>query len=203
MSIRTIMQTGQGFGPGPVSIVASIDGQQVFAGTVPTLDEAPVLPLDDTPQIFSWTVPISFAGTQALSIDVIGGDLVLTFSGGDFRPMSGPSTSGAGAFGILSWQTVDGQQVPDPLTNVIIGEESVQRTVDAEDTGQWHWLIPEGQNFSATVNIDAGLDYPSWLVTNVYPQAGCVIDAGQVYKALQVVQANTAITNTAYWQPQS
>lgn len=200
MSTRTILQTGQGFGSNPVNVVVSIDGQQVFAGTVPTLDQPPVIGLDMSPEIFTWAVPISFAGTQALSIDVTGGDLVLTFTGGDFTPLAGPSTGGPGFYSPLSTQIIGEQSVPDPFRNVVINGQSVARF--AEPDGQWHWLVPEGTNFSATVEITAGLDYPEWNVSNSYPENGCVITAGQIYKALRDVPADTAITDTVYWQPQ-
>jgi hypothetical protein len=201
MSTKTISQRGQGFGSNPVSIVSSIDGQQVFAGTVPTLDQPVVIGLDSTPQIFTWTVPISFAGTQSLSIDVTGGDLVLTFTGGDFAPMDGPSTRGPGIYTVLYHQTIGEVTVPDPFVDVVIDGKPMSRS--AEPDGQWHWYIPEGTNFSATVNITQGLDYPEWQESRKYPENGCVTNAGQIYKALQTVPRNTAITDTVYWQLQS
>ena len=82
MTTRTFRQLGQAFGPGPVTVVATIDDVEVFNGTVAADNSVAISAPDDIqpliPEIlFTWTEDVFFEGTRRMKINVSGGTLLL------------------------------------------------------------------------------------------------------------------------------
>jgi hypothetical protein len=174
MTTRTFKQFGQGYGSTPATIVATIDGVQVFNGPVNTVDEPlPLGPVTNPgSEIFTWTNTVDFAGTQSFSISVTGSSLLLTVTSANY-PFLQIDTNVTEPFIINSsvdfsyfytnfyTKNVNGVNLADPFTNVTIGgvpQQRAPRPNDSELPGQWYWLIPAGSTFTATLNVMAGTD---------------------------------------------
>lgn len=156
MTTRNFTQCGQAYGSTTASVTSTIDGTVIFSGSVPTLDTPiPSLPANVvTPEIFTWTNTVAFAGTQSYSIAVTGSPLLLSFTGADHCV-----ANNVAQFGTFYAYEIDGVTVPDPLTNV--GIDGVPQTRGPDNstlTGQWQWLIPAGSTFTATLNVNAGVE---------------------------------------------
>ena len=166
---RDFRQLGMGYGVSPVSITASVNGSQVFSGTVPTLDQpvpgdiTPVQPPQET--CFSWTEPdTSWTGTRSFQ-------LVNTGSG-IFR------ITRTQAIGDLSaedgWSGVFFQEISTPAGNVAFTDPFTEVSIDgvpqsrpeyAGHYGQWHWTVAPGSTFTATLNVNQ----PAWIPDPEYP----------------------------------
>jgi hypothetical protein len=155
MTTRNFKQTGQAYGATPASITATIDGTVVYTGPVPTVDTPlPSLPANVvTPEIFTWTNTVAFAGTQSYSIAVIGSPLLLDFTGADHC-----IANNVAEFGSFYTYEIGGVTIVDPFTNVAIDGVAMQRGPDnSKLSGQWVWLIPAGSTLTATLNVNAGV----------------------------------------------
>jgi hypothetical protein len=159
MTTRNFIQTGQAYGSTTASITATIDGTVVFSGPISTLDQpVPVRPDPEAdvalPTIFTWTNTVDFSGTQSYSIAVTGSPLLLAFTGADHY-----MANNVAEFCTTYTYSVGGVTIGDPFTNVAIDGVAMQRGPDNNSlSGQWQWLIPAGSTFSATLNIDAGVE---------------------------------------------
>ena len=77
MSNRTIQILGYGYGSTTCSANVSYNGNTVFSGTIPTLDQAQVLVLPtDQVTISTFEIDVTTAGTFPLIINVTGGNTV-------------------------------------------------------------------------------------------------------------------------------
>ena len=156
MTTRIFKQTGQAYGSTPASITATIDGTVVYTGSVPTLDTpVPSLPTTMlTPEIFTWTNTVAFAGTQSYSIAVTGSPLLLDFTGADHCIANNVSEF----YNFYTYE-ISGVTVADPFTDVTINGVAMQRGPDNSTLpGQWQWLIPAGSTLTATLNVNAGIE---------------------------------------------
>ena len=149
---RIFKQLGHAYGDSPVSIVAQIDGNTVFSGTVPTTDSA-VPEVEPDVQLgldcFSWTEPTAnFTGTRSLSIAVSGG----VFQIG--QTLAQANVANADQYGFVYSANVGGVIFSDPLTDVMIGGAAQTQPDDPTLPGQWGWTIPAGSTLTATLNIN-------------------------------------------------
>lgn len=91
MTNRTIKVIGQGYSATPVTILAQVDGNVVYSGTVPTINEdisvtdnsnpgclaiQQALQADQT-SLFTFDIDVAFAGTVGLTLDVTGGPIYI------------------------------------------------------------------------------------------------------------------------------
>lgn len=91
MTNRTIKVIGQGYSATPVSVLAQVNGNVVYSGTVPTVNEDISVTDDADPghvaiqqalqanqtTLFTFDVDVAFAGTVGLTIDVSGGPIYI------------------------------------------------------------------------------------------------------------------------------
>jgi hypothetical protein len=191
MTTRTFRQYGQAFGTGPVTVVAAIDGVEVFNGTVSVLNSlVPTVPEEIQPLVpevlFSWSEDVNFEGTRSMQITVSGGNLLLkntyanygvAFDGIPIVRYAG-LTGGPELFTPFYAHSIDAPPDPccqdtecenrptlihDPLSNVSINgvgqtREYVNTTDGTVLAGQACWHIPDGAEFTATVNIFSGAE---------------------------------------------
>ena len=161
MSIRTFKQLGQAYGPIPATIVAKIDGVEVFSGEILTVNQPlPSLPSespDVTNALFSWTKDTSFSGAINLEITVEGSPVLLTDSRANY-PIDAPEY--ADEYNIFYSYKIDETIYFDPFNDEKIDGISVSRVDDPLLPGQWYWTIMPGSTFSATVNIQSSLPPP-------------------------------------------
>jgi hypothetical protein len=166
MTARTFKQLGQGFGTEPVGIVARINGVVVFEGTTDAIDE-PVPDLIDTDEdfdtvLFTWENTVNFSGTAELEITVTGpGSIVLNTTLANYVAV-GNTTSGPNTYGTFYSYTEGDLTIVDPFSNPKIDGAEVIRERDFNPvmplTGQWQYIIMAESDFTATVNITAGVE---------------------------------------------
>ena len=149
---RIFKQLGHGYGAEPVAIVAQLDGNTVFSGTVPTAD-TPVPGPDPDVQLgldcFQWTEPVgNFVGTKSLSISVAGG----MFQIGETKAQG--NLANVDQYIPVYVTTIGNVVFSDPLTNVSINGQSMTRPEEPGRYGQWGWLLQPGDTLTATLNIN-------------------------------------------------
>ena len=157
MTTRTFKQLGQAYGSTPATITATVNSTVVFSGQIPTIDAPlPILPdLSFTgTELFTWTNTVDFAGTQSFSISVANSPLLLTNTSADYCIANNSSE-----FLYFYSYIQDGINILDPFSNTAIDGVAVQRGPDLTDLlGQWYWIIPVGSTFTATLNVNAGVE---------------------------------------------
>ena len=165
MTVRTFKQQGQSYGSTPTSIVAKIDGVEVYNGVVSTLDIPPPLSpnsVDNNVDLFTWEAPlpttweaaVNSNSEQLMEITVLGNNLYLG--------KTWANHSGSDPEEFYSKIDPDENGIIDPLTNVIInGEPQIINRRPGSD-GQWRWTIPAGATFTASVDLfsDMPVDPP-------------------------------------------
>ena len=170
MTTRTFKQQGLAYGSSPVTLVAKVDGVEVFNGTVATLNEPiPTVPVDglvysaEPADLFTFTDAAAFSGTKTLEISVSGGTLIVAGLLADYSPYAAPSTPvdpskypGAGKFGLAFTNTVDGITHTNAITNVTI--DDVAQAAGEEVTGTRYYDVEPGSVFKATLQISKGID---------------------------------------------
>ena len=159
MTTRTFKQLGQAYGSTPAVITATIDGAVVFSGEIPTTD-TPIPPMPDTSvgasELYTWTNTVDFSGTQSISISVANSPLLLTNTMADY------CGNVVADFGSFNSYIFDGVYISDPFSNVFIDGVSKSRGPDNNPlAGQWHWIIPAGSTWSATMTVKAGWTPPT------------------------------------------
>lgn len=156
MTTRTFKQLGQGYGSLPTTIIAKIDGVEVFSGEVTTVNQpfptVSELSLTIDNILFSWTKSTDFSGTLTMEISVQGSPLLLTTTLADY-PIDSPDKQGV----FTSFYSIekDGTIYFDPFDHETIDGVSVSRIDSPELSGQWWWGIMPGSTFTATVNVEA------------------------------------------------
>ena len=170
MTTRTFKQQGLAYGSSPVTLVAKVDGVEVFNGTVATLNEPiPITPVDglvystEPSDLFTFTDDADFAGTKTLEIAVSGGTLVVAGLLADYSfytkqssPVDPSKYPGAGKFGSAFINNVDSIVYTNAITNVTI--DDVAQSAGEEVTGTRYYDVEPGSVFKATLQISKGID---------------------------------------------
>jgi hypothetical protein len=162
--IRTFQFFGQGYGDTPVNLVASINGTELFNGTVSTVP-VPVprilpLGLDLADQVLLFSVEFAGAiapgktvptthGSFPMTVTVSGGDsVILGIIRANYAPLppDGATNGSPDVFGGIfngdarSNVAIDGVVQPEPPR-----EEGKK--------GSYSWAVPAGSTLSCTLNI--------------------------------------------------
>lgn len=158
MATRNFIQQGLAYGSTTASVTVSLDGNQIFSGSVLTLDQ-PVPPgpgPDINDDVCQWTLPADFSGQKSLTVQVSGSPFILADTMADRT-----DTSNTASYVNLYWpQTIGNVDVSDPLTNVAI--DGIPQARTSVESGQWYWKIYPGQTLTATLNVSEGVSYPDW-----------------------------------------
>jgi hypothetical protein len=160
MTNRTVKVTGWGFGEGKARITAVLDGTEVFNGQVDLVDMTERNASEQTaPTLFSFEIPMDFAGTKNMVITVkdtavrfgyILGNYVETEMGG-ITYSSGPDIYSDVA-------DYDENFVKDPRSNVTI-DGRPQKADRLLGKGTWHWAVNPGSTLKHDLTISqAGLE---------------------------------------------
>jgi len=170
MTTRTFKQQGLAYGSSPVTLVAKIDGVEVFNGTVATLNEpVPSVPVDGLMYstapvgLFTFTDDVAFSGTKTLEISVSGGTLIVAGLLADYTPYTPQSTPvdpakypGPGKFGCAFINTVDGVTENNAIINVTI--DDVAQEAARDNTVALYYAVEPGSVLKATLQISKGID---------------------------------------------
>lgn len=148
---RTLQFFGQGYGDTPVTLVASINGTELFNGTVSTVSGTPPLGLDLASQVLLFSVPFvggaEGRGAFPMTVAVSGGNSVmLGIVKGNYEPNNTATNSGPDVFGGVfngdarSDVAIDGVVQPVP-------------TREEGKKGSYAWTVPTGSTLSYNLNL--------------------------------------------------
>ena len=147
MTLRTIQVLGNGFGETDATVVAILDGNTVFSGTVPTSNVAvPALPnsdlVDQTVPLFSFEIPMDFVGNIPMTCQPTNGTVI-------FAQILANYTKSSGANNYVSLREIANT---DPRNNVTV--DGVAKTTDpSELPGTWWWTIDAPSVLSYNLEI--------------------------------------------------
>lgn len=167
MTIRTVQFLGQGYadsGSDPVTITATLGGNTVFSGTIPTLYTTDI-DRSATAQVvlFTCELPMDYIGTTPMSIDLDSPVGVSVFFEQILSNYMPTLANVAGNITVVSsgpdtFVSIDGSN--DPRSNVVINGEAVTR--DVTPPGTWGWevafLAEDSGTFSYDLTVIAGLE---------------------------------------------
>jgi hypothetical protein len=152
---RTFAFYGLGYGASPVTLTVTFNGNQVFSGTVPTVDQeingVPAPAESDLQELFRLVdlpaLNTSVFGLQPMSITVAGGRGVLLH-----RIKS--ATTGQPLLDLTK------TAFPEPRQNVRI--DGVLQGVDnPTHKGTWSWFVPAGSTIEYDLDVPGGVAVPS------------------------------------------
>jgi hypothetical protein len=166
MLIRTFKQYAQAFNTEPLTVIVTLDEEEIFNGQVDTIDN---ISPDMTkvawpgPLLCTWTNNIDFVGSRSMKVEVIGeglGFLLLTSTHANYVCVEKslvPYVTVPGGPDIYNGfysQKLDGFDAHDPYTDVKINGILQVAEHSPECTGQWSWMITPGSVFTATLNVN-------------------------------------------------
>ena len=150
---------------GSVSVVAKFNGQQIYSGTVPTVNGvAPIMPTDTNTVGFEYTGPIDIAGQMPFELTVNNGTLFFgaveaNFSGVDAEIDTTDPDNLALIVNVAPedvWDDVNDNSIEtEGKTNVFIdGVQQVRQVLDTNQTGDWWYCILDAQTLTCDIFVD-------------------------------------------------
>lgn len=198
MTTRNFKQLGQGYGAIPCVVTATLDGVVIYNGVVSTLDEPfQYGPFQGQPpgvELFTWTRPVDFQGTQQYSISVSGSPLLLSDTIADHV-----NRSVSAEFGIFyQWEETGNIIVSDPLSDSKIDGIPLVRD-HVMYSGQWCYPIFPGSTFTAALNVNPGVE-PNYIVFDSIPSSVSPGFAGEFQVSIPQVSPTQPLPATYIWQ---
>jgi hypothetical protein len=153
---------------GTVSVVAKFNGQQVYSGIIPTVNDfAPFAPTEFDILAFEWTGPIDIQGQVPFELTVTGGTVFFgrveaNYSGVDFTVNKTDPNNRVIIINIAPenfWQDVNRNTIEtDGKTNVQIdGVEQFRELLDPLQLGDWWYKIFDTQTLTCDIFVDPDL----------------------------------------------
>lgn len=147
---RTLQFFGQGYGDTLVTLVASINGTELFNGTVSTVPGTAPLGLDYVDQEFLFSVSFPGGadgrGSFPMTVAVSGGAVILGIVKANYQPTAKNANNGPDIFGPV----FDG----DARSNVAIN--GVVQPVPTQEPGlkgSYAWVVQSGSTLSCNLNL--------------------------------------------------
>lgn len=167
MANRTVQFLGQGYADGasePITITATLGGNTVFSGTIPTLYTSNVSRTPgDQVVLFTCELPIEYTGTTPMSIDLdspVGVDVFFEQILSNYMPVTSNIAGNVTTVssGPDTFILVNGQD--DPRSNVVIN--GILMTRGEDPPGTWGWevdfLAEESGTFTYDLTVQPGLE---------------------------------------------
>lgn len=146
----------QGWGTGTAVLTASLDGNQIWSGSVDLQEfEEANQDYKTAPTLFSFELPVEFGGTKQMKITV---DKAMVRFGqivANFTEVDWGAVYYTGEFEFADVAPIQDEGIRDPRANVRI--DGVLQNIDRQaSTGTWHWYIMPGQTFEHDLLIAQG-----------------------------------------------
>jgi len=176
MTTRTVQFYGQGYSIPPAAglaltpctITATVDGNVVFSGPIPTLETSDIYRLPDEQEVlFSFEIPLITTGntyTLPVSLAISGDDVFLEQINSNYNSVTvddnPPVSSGPTGFSSI-------YSAGDARSNVVVTGATYVNPAptdprEPENTGTWGWEIECAPGATATMTfnmlIDPGLE---------------------------------------------
>lgn len=173
MTNRTVQFYGQGYSTPPAeglaltpcTITATVDGNQVFSGTIPTLETSDIYHLpSEQVLLFSFEIPLVTGGNTAspstnytlpVSLDITGDDVFLEQINSNYNSIwDGNAYVSSGATGFDSIYSAG-----DARSNVVVTGASYVNPPPTEprdpaNTGAWGWEVETASGQTATMTFN-------------------------------------------------
>jgi hypothetical protein len=163
MTNRTVKVLGWAAGVGIVQpeITAVLDGETVFSGSVNAVEMTKENESEQTaPTLFTFEVPIDFAGTKHMAISVAKsavrfGQIVANYA----EVKMGAIVYSTGPDIFMDISEYNSDYVRDPRGEEVTINGEKQQPDRKIGKGTWHWTITPGSTFEHTITFDkAGLE---------------------------------------------
>lgn len=173
MTNRTVQIMGLGIGSDPATVVATVNGSQIFSGTVETIDEPfPSLPSTEVANtlvsLFTFDIPMDFSNNLPMTVTVANNPVI-------FGPIKANYSNVANIDGNVTTFVSSGptrflniykpgntEVITDSRSNVTI--DGIAQTITPEQrgtlVGTWWWTIYPGSTLSYDLLVTAGLEPP-------------------------------------------
>lgn len=159
---RTVRVFGQGFGSTPASITATLNGNVVFNGEIPTVDEPPTVSIENPPILFEFEVPLNTNGNIPQTITINNGTVVFAGISANYNQL--PSDPAAPTvFASISWRAnYKANPQPgdilgvDPRANPKIDGVLVTPTPYTQEGSVCWWTISQGSVFEYDLVVVPG-----------------------------------------------
>jgi hypothetical protein len=172
MTNRTVQIMGYGHGASPASVTATVNGQQVFSGEVPTMNTPvpgyPIDPVVGRPSevLFTFEIPMQFFGSLPMTVTVENSPVAFYNVNANYSNTANTTgnTVTFASSGPLGYSNIlrewPGVETADPRSNVYIDGISV--TISAAERenlkGTWGWTVDAGSTMSYDLTVIAGLE---------------------------------------------
>lgn len=158
MSNRTFQQLGQGYSNAAATVIVKVDGETVYMGSVPTVNEPVPTDFswgkDHRAVLWQWQKPLSHRAAQALEVTVTSGRVLLLTTVSDNTDIEGATSGG--------WNFVEGLvgdfgpfHSDDAWSDVKINGRA--QPLWSATRGQSFWLLHNGDVLTGYINMDLPL----------------------------------------------
>ena len=159
MITRTVKVLG--WGTGSAEITATLDGETVFSNSVDLVEMTADNESEQTaPTLFTFEIPMDFAGTKQMVITVAGapvrfGQIVANYT----EIAMGEITYSSGADIYTDVTERDGAGIADPRGDEVIIDGQKHKANRLIGKGTWHWTVNPGSTFKHGITVsNAGLE---------------------------------------------
>jgi len=155
MANRTVKVLGWGTGTSPATITAILDGKTVFFGSVDLVElSANNDSVQTAPTLFTFEIPMDFAGTKQMVISVAGapvrfGQIVANYT----EVAMGEITYSTGADIYADITEPDGAGIGDPRGDAVIIDGQKHEANRLIGKGTWHWTVNPGSKFEHDITV--------------------------------------------------
>jgi hypothetical protein len=162
MTTRTVQFLGQGYSTPPAeglaltpcTITATVSGNQVFSGTIPTTESSDIFRSPGEQQVlFTFEIPLVTTGntyTLPVSLSITGDDVFLEQINANYCNLGNGASSGANTFCQIN--------ATDARTNVVITNATFSNPPPdprpAGQEGTWGWEIETAPGQTSTMTFD-------------------------------------------------
>ena len=149
-----------GWGTGTATITAILDDETVFSGSVNLVEMTADNESEQTaPTLFSFELPMDFAGTKHMVITVAGaavrfGQIVANYT----EVAMGEITYSTGVDVYSDVAEIDPAGIADPRGDVVTIDGQKHEANRLIGKGTWHWTVNPGSTFEHDITVSrAGL----------------------------------------------